>query len=202
MEVFTISRNQLNELSNKLLTLIKKDHLNIDIIIGIATGGIYVSSPIKKQLEKEHWDGKYYEIKLSRPSTKSKEKLQLNMFLKKLPYFMSNLLRKLEVIIFENFKSKIYAKTKENNVVLSSALVENIKNANSLLLIDDAIDTGSTVLAIKNVIEGINPKINIKIAVLTVTHKNPHIQPDYTLYRRVLLRCPWAMDYKGKDKIE
>jgi hypothetical protein len=31
---------------------------------------------------------------------------------------------------------------------------------------------------------------------LTVTFKEPLVQPDFTLHNRILLRCPWAMDVK------
>lgn len=202
MKVNTITRNQLDQLSNTLLTHIQKEAFTIDILIGIATGGVYVCKPIKQQLEKDGWQGKYYEIKLSRPSTASKKRLKLNTLLGKLPYFILNLLRNFEMMLSERFKSKRYDKAIEERVELPAALVEDIKRRNSVLLIDDAIDTGSTILAIKNVIQRINPDIDIKVAVMTVTHKDPYVQPDYTLYERVLLRCPWAMDYKGKDKIE
>lgn len=182
--------------------MITKDQFAIDIVIGIATGGIYISSPIEDQLRKEKWYGKYYEIKLSRQSTETKKILKLKRILTKFPYFILNFLRKSEVFIFENFKAKKYDSSKENKVDLSDDLINNIKNANSILLVDDATDTGSTLLAIKNVIKRINPNVTIKTAVLTVTHKKPYIEPDYTLFRRVLLRCPWAEDYKGNDKIE
>lgn len=201
MKVLTISQNELKNLSYKLLSMIKKDQISTDIIIGIATGGVYVSSQIQKKLTKENWGGQYYEIKLSRQSTETKKTLKLKRILTKFPYFILNILRKLEVFLFENFKAKEYNSSKENKVHLSNDLINNIKNSNSILLIDDAIDTGSTILSIKNVIKRINPNITIKTAVLTVTHKKPYIEPDYTLFKRVLLRGPWAEDYRGNDKI-
>lgn len=201
MKVLTISQNELKNLSHTLLSMITKDQFTIDMVIGIATGGIYISSPIKEQLAKEKWHGKYYEIKLSRQSTETKKILKLKGILTKLPYFILNFLRKLEVFMFENFKAKEYNSSKENKVDLSDGLINDIKNSHSILLVDDAIDTGSTILAIKNVIKRINPNVTIKTAVLTVTHKKPYIEPDYTLFKRVLLRCPWAEDYKGNDKI-
>jgi len=201
LKVLTISQNELKNLSYKLLSMIKEDQVAIDILIGIATGGVYVSSPIKDKLRKEKWHGKYHEIKLSRKTTRTKKNLPFKFIFSKLPYFILNFLRKLEVFIFENFKSNAYKVSKENNIHLSPEIIKDIKNANSIFLVDDAIDTGSTMLAIKNVIETINPNVKIKIVVLTVTHKHPYIEPDYTLYKRVLLRCPWAEDYKGSDKI-
>ncbi len=202
MTVKTLSRRDLELHSQQLLKNIQKDHIPSNIIIGIATGGVYISRTIKDNLVQQNWNGKYYEIKLSRKSTETKKKLKIKMFLTKLPYFILNQLRKLEVFIFENFKAEKYDSSKEDRVVLSDALIKDIKNSNSILLVDDAIDTGSTILAIKNIVKRINPSIDVKVTVLTVTHKKPYIEPDYTLYRRVLIRCPWAEDYKGGDKIE
>lgn len=107
----------------------------------------------------------------------------------------------LEVTLFEKMKSNTYNPNKESKVTLTKELQDKIKNAKSILIVDDSIDTGATVLAIQNVIKSLNPHIIIKVAVLTVTHKKPYIEPEYTNYTRTLLRCPWAEDYKGEDKI-
>ena len=201
MKVLTLSRDRLTDLSQQLLSVIQKDNIKIDMIIGIATGGIYVSQPIYEQLQQKGWSGAYTEIKLSRPSTQKKESLGGKRVLTKLPYFLSNILRILEVKFLEKFKAKAYDTTKEKHIHFSEKQIKEIQGAETLLLIDDAIDTGTTMLALKNVIQKINPEITVKTAVLTITHQHPYLAPDYTLYKDVLLRCPWAMDYKGEDKI-
>lgn len=202
MKVLTISNDLLYELSVELSKKIKINEFSPDILIGIATGGIYISRTVHKVLLNNNWQGKYYEIELSRESTEVKKKLKIKILLTKLSYFILNQLRKVEMFISEHFKTEKYDSVKEDRVILPDNLINDIRNNNSILLVDDAIDTGSTILAIKNIIKKFNPSIDIKVAVLTVTHKKPYIEPDYTLYRRVLLRCPWAEDYKGGDKIE
>ena len=202
MKTLTLSRKSLTDLSHKLLSKIDKDSTTIDMIIGVATGGIYVSQPIYEELKKQKWEGIYTEMKLSRSSTEKKETLGAKKILTKLPYPLLNILRTLEVKYFETFKSKDYDNTLEQRVHFTNDQINDIKQAKTLLLIDDAIDTGSTIMALKNVIQKINPAGTVKVAVLTVTHNKPYIEPDYTLYKKVLLRCPWAMDYKGKDKID
>ena len=201
MKVTTLSKKLLLEDTYKLLDNIQKDDINFDIVIGIATGGIYVSQPIKEKMQKNGWDGKYLEIKLSRKSTDVKKKWQLKTILTKLSYTLLDTLRIMEVNLFEKLKSSKYDASKEASIHFSDETKNDIMNSSNILLIDDAIDTGSTVLAIKNVLLHINPKIDVKVAVLTVTHHAPYIKPDYSLYARVLLRCPWAEDYKGEDKI-
>lgn len=201
MKVLTFTREQLEEASFTLAKKVLDSKYYPMIIIGIATGGVYISRPIKGKFIENNWNGKYYEIKLSRKSTETKKKFQIKNILTKLPYFLLNRLRMLEVCIFETLKSKKYDPSKEDNIILSEDLIEAIKSVDTILLIDDAIDTGSTILAIKNVIREINPNIDMKVAILTVTHNKPYVEPEYTLYRRVLIRCPWAEDYKGEDKI-
>lgn len=201
MEVITLTSTNLEKQSVAIAKKILKTKWTPDIIIGIATGGIYVSRPIKEELIRKSWKGKYYEIKLSRQSTEARKKLKIKVLLTKLPYFILNKLRKIEAFTFETLKANSYDPVKEKKIVLSDDLINDIKNSNSVLLVDDAIDTGSTVLAIKNVVKKINTNINVKVAVLTVTQKKPYIEPDYTIYKRVLLRCPWSEDYKGEDKL-
>lgn len=202
MKVLTISQKKLQHLSSQLFLSIQKDMYTPDIIVGIATGGIYVSNPIKNLYKNQGWKGFYTEIKLSRSSTDIKKKSDVRLLLTKLPYWILNILRTIEVSLFEMIKPTTYNNIKESDVFLPKSLQNKIHNANSLLLIDDAIDTGSTILALKNIITTINPNIKIKVAVLTMTHSKPYIEPNFTLYKRVLLRCPWAEDYKGDDKIE
>lgn len=201
MEVKTISIEALTTLSYQLLKKVQENEFHPDTLIGIATGGIYISRPMHEELKKISWQGGYYEIKLQRASTKSKKKLGLKLIFKLLPYSVLNILRILESKALEKLNHKSYDAKKEKEIKLSDALIKNIQNAKNILLIDDAIDSGTTLLAIKNVIYKINPKLTIKIAVLTVTHKSPYIEADYRLFDRVLLRCPWAEDYKGCDKI-
>lgn len=202
MKVKTLFRNDLETFSKELGDKILENNANLDVIIGIATGGIYVSRPIQEKFLNKDWNGKYYEVKLSRQSTDIKKKLKVGKILRLLPYFILNLLRNIEVFIMEKKKSKSYDNSKENKIEFSKELESTLKTSKSVLLIDDAIDTGSTILAIKNVIKEINAHIDVKVAVLTVTHEHPFIEPDFMIFGRVILRCPWAEDYKGEDRIE
>lgn len=202
MKVITTSYNLLQKLSIQTAENIIQNDFVPDIIIGIATGGVYVSRPVRDTLIEHGWKGHYFEVRLSRSSTEKKKKFNIGMLLKMMPYFILNILRNLEVTAFELTKPKIFDSRKENKVVFPPELERDIFLAKSVLLIDDAIDTGNTVLAMKNVIQRLNANVDVKVAVLTVTHKRPFIEPDFTLYRRVLLRCPWAEDYKGDDHVE
>ena len=200
MEVRTINSSELEKLSLTLLEAVQKAHGNIDTLVGIASGGAYISRIMQKKLRSEGWHGSYFELSLPRSSTQTKRAFGLKRLLTKLPYSILDLLRKAESRFHEARKpAKCDLSSKQ--VPLLPEEKQIIGTAQSLLIVDDAVDTGTTLLAVKQTIQKINPDIKIITAVLTVTHKTPYIEPDHTLFRDVLLRCPWAEDYKGEDSI-
>ena len=196
MRVVTLTPEKLIEKSKDLAKYIIESRWSPDLVIGIKTGGLYVAEILLEELHVNGIESEYQVISLSRPSTHRKKAFKVDKFLKKLPYFVLDILRNLEVYIIEQNKDNMYDPKKEKDIPQSENLLQQIKISKKILLVDDAIDTGSTVLAIKNYIYNINPATEVKIAVLTTTHKNPYIKADFSLYNRVLLRCPWAEDYK------
>lgn len=198
MKVLTFNQKKLHDSSKSLANLILKSGWQADLIIGIKTGGIYVAEPLHAIISNKY-ACIYNTISLSRPSTLKKKKFKITIILKKLPYILLNQLRKLEVFIFEMKKSNKYVNTREKEIILDDILLQQILSSKNILLVDDAIDTGTTILAVKNKLLSLNKNLNIKIAVLTTTHLKPYINADFSIYNRVLLRCPWAEDYKGSD---
>jgi len=197
MKVITLNQEMLKKESQKLAKLILESDWKPELVIGIKTGGVYVAEPVYQQIS-EQYKCSYLTLSLSRPSTEKKKRFKIEKLLKQLPYFLLNILRNLEVFIFEQTKSKTYIPYREKDLHLDESFVKELYSYENIILVDDAIDTGTTIIAIKNRLLAINPHLNIKTAVLTITHKVPFIEADYSLYKRVLLRCPWAADYKGE----
>ncbi len=198
MQVLTLNKIALDAQSKELAKKILEASWRPELIIGIKTGGIYVAKPLRDELQKRY-ETLYSEVSLSRPSTQKKKKFKVDKILKKLPYFLLNALRNLEVFIFEKSKAKSYVNSRENDIQIDDALHQQILSCSKILLIDDAIDTGTTIVAIKNRFLALNRDAEIQVAVLTTTHRTPFINADFSLYDRVLLRCPWAQDYKERD---
>ncbi len=196
MRVKTLNESMLTDESIALAQVVEDD-FTPDTIIAIKTGGVFVAQPLFSYLKEKNTTLVYTEISLSRESTKVKKAFNVSTVLKRLPYFILDILRKLEVSYFEYSKDKTYNSAKESKVSLDETLLKTLSHSKKLLLVDDAIDTGATLLAIKNVLEKKNNEVEIKTAVLTSTHKHSYIEADYKLYSRVLLRCPWAEDYRG-----
>ncbi len=64
-----------------------------------------------------------------------------------------------------------------------------------LLIVDDAVDSGTSLSAVVEAVRKIYPHIIIRSAVITVTGDNPLYMPDYYLYNdSILVRMPWSID--------
>lgn len=64
-----------------------------------------------------------------------------------------------------------------------------------ILIIDDAVDSGATMLAVVESFKKKYPEIELRTAVLTVTGRKPAFIPDYSLYNNsTLIRTPWSPD--------
>jgi hypoxanthine phosphoribosyltransferase len=65
----------------------------------------------------------------------------------------------------------------------------------SLLVVDDAVDSGAT---LAQVVEAVRryapPGASVRSAAVTVTTDWPLIQPEYRMFHRQLCRFPWSMD--------
>ena len=65
----------------------------------------------------------------------------------------------------------------------------------SLLIVDDAVDTGATLAHVMEAVAHRAPDgADIRSAVITVTTPQPRISPWYRLYDQQLCRFPWSFD--------
>ena len=64
------------------------------------------------------------------------------------------------------------------------------------MLVDDAIDSGSTIRNAEKFLQTKNKNWNIKIAVITQSFKQPVRKADYQIYNKILVRFPWSNDFK------
>lgn len=63
----------------------------------------------------------------------------------------------------------------------------------SLLVVDDAVDSGVTLGRVLEVVRALAPAADIRSAVISVTTEHPRAEPTYALYRQ-LCRFPWSLD--------
>jgi len=197
MLVYTLTAEELTTASYKLADIVLQDGFEADLVIGVKRGGAIVAKHLftKLSVKKEM---QYTEVSFSRLTTESKKSWRVSKVLTKLPYFLLNILRNIEVYLLELFKPKHYFSDREHLIVLDATLRDILSKSKKILIVDDAVDSGKTLLAIKSVLLRENEALEIRSAVLTSTHKKSYLTVEYKLYENVLLRCPWAEDYKNE----
>lgn len=164
-----------------------------EVVIGIATGGAIV-------VEKMNFTGlPVLVIKRQRPFTKVKGKLNLDCFLPRLPVFINNMLRVLELRFNEiRFKNKGLSENK-STIKLISGDVNSLSTSRNILIVDDAVDSGATFIECVDYIKTLSAEgCNIKTAAINTTFRKPAFIPDYILHSRTIVRYPWANDVRSK----
>ena len=79
-----------------------------------------------------------------------------------------------------------------------AAQVQALGRPPRILIIDDAVDSGATLAATIDHIQAIaGPDAVLRTAAITVTTAAPSIEPNFMLYRYVLCRFPWSLDFKN-----
>ncbi|MDE6697560.1 MAG: phosphoribosyltransferase domain-containing protein [Muribaculaceae bacterium] len=198
MQVLTLDPTSFDEHSARLAQIIGNSW-HIDALVGVRRGGSFVCDALCKHLREEQY-GARYDVELQRPSTKHKNGT-LSRILKMFPRPMLDVMRMAESTLLSFRRTLKSQATMSTKVEIPEGLASILKTIEcpNILLIDDAIDSGDTLFAISETLRNINPKITIRIAVITVTTQNPRIDADFAIYKnKTLIRFPWSNDYKNR----
>ena len=113
-------------------------------------------------------------------------KSKVKVILRYLPGFVTHMLRRLEL------KSNIHEIKKNRNVYCEKNLPPTDKR---ILIIDDAIDTGYSLVAILEFLEKHGCKKEmVKTGVLTTTGTKQVIRADFSLFDQIICAFPWSYD--------
>lgn len=200
--VITLDENALAFAMQKIWEEVVSRKGQPDLIVGIATGGLVCA----RILEQSH--GKpLYSCTLRRPSSKVKARSGIKSVIGSMPYPVSNMLRRAEDYMLERRSNKadqsIEKKPTPNlfeDVAKISRAVEN-SNLQHILVIDDAVDSGSTLRTVVNTLSETLPKnTKLSTAVIVQTRLNTSFAPEFALYYEALCRFPWSFDFKSTAK--
>lgn len=191
MEIITLNKEAFQKKCNALFSKIDG---NFDLVIGIRQGGVYVLEAYKQFNTNTNSSTVYKEVTLQRKTTRGlKSNAIVKWLLQHLPEMVLNWLRlreaktqqrRVEVIDFQSVDFQI-----------PDAQISKFK---TVLVLDDAIDSGVTMKTVVNTVAQVLPNAKITTAVLSWTYDNAIIQPDVYLYIDTLLRFWWSLDYKSK----
>ncbi len=211
MQVLTLNESAFEEHAARLAGMVMdEESAGFDAIVAVKRGGSFVADAFCHHFPKERY-AERYDVELQRPSTKRKGGL-VSRILRQIPIPILNWMRMAESELLSLRRNKKREerrktedkreerrKTEDKRVEIPEKLAKILKdNATpEVLLIDDAIDSGETLLAIIEAIKDYNPIAAIRVAVFTETTSNPLLHADYSIYRnRTLIRFPWSNDYK------
>ena len=212
MELINCLGKDFDDACFNLVSDIISDNYRVDIIVGIKKGGAIVSKKVYDYIKIKFPDVLYFEVQFQHPTTVWMKNIGIKKIFKYLPCWSLNLLRKMKMFIdeilwnlrtykiFKKVKNKVFKRVGNFEVPKEVRNFTHNHHAN-ILIIDDALDTGMTISYTlcelekylePRCLEGIDR--SYRYAVLTSTYKHPVITPNYTLYKRKILRFPWAFD--------
>lgn len=186
VKVLTLSEPEFCLEAEKIICKVKKNKVRPDLVIGITTGGAILAERMKPLL-----DANFVELKCQRASTGIKKKFGLKVVLKWLPQFINNKLRVLE----HHYRQwKASPECARQTVIAKKIVRSSIIEANNILIVDDAIDSGSTMSSVIDFVRDLNSAAKITTAAITVTWCTPCVLPDIALYENTLIRFHWSDD--------
>ena len=160
-----------------------------DLIVSIARGGDYVASHIYSRTP-------HVSVRLQRPTTALKRMTgRLTGLVRLLPLETRNRLRSWE------HRRLMARNVRVPDFELDSVTRQAIEGATSVLVVDDAVDTGATLAAVLRAIRAVPGTRAVHSAAIAVTAPDRAVcLPDTAVYTgRGLVRFPWSMDYNDKD---
>ncbi len=185
MQVITYTPQLLQAAAECLSSQIQRSGIRPSYLVAIQHGGAVLGQLMKDAFP----EAEYHEIKLTRSVGINKGFLR--PIIKVLPMKLRDWLRMFEITLIDQ-KKKTCLPERYGSVELSVSP----KAGDTILLIDDAIDTGATILKARDTIQQLYPDVKIAISVITVTTEHPLCDADYYLYHnQTLCRFPWSMDY-------
>lgn len=191
MAVVTFNPTLLAEACHQLSCRVKAGGYTPSLLIGIQHGGAEVA----RRMRNDFPEAAYCEVRLSRPGTRQKSNGLTHRLLQHLPLWLCNTLRIVESRVNE-WRSKGKDPVRIGTIRLPQDITSTLSNP-SILLIDDAIDTGATIQQARLQLLKQFPDITIRVAVITVTIPHPICDADFCLYHnRTLCRFPWSNDYR------
>lgn len=182
MDCIELSIKSLDEKCQDFARRIQLEY-HPDLIIYVARGSYLIGKSFVK----------IFEVPLVAVGTKRKGnelKEFISPVLSILPRWLCNLLRKVEL------KSNVHAEQAERRIEFLDDMNQiDLSSVRKILIVDDSVDTGSSMLAVRSTVESKFPHCELKIAVLNVMSKSRSvISVDYSLYEDAMLRTPMSKD--------
>ena len=192
MDCVMLSLKSLKEESLKLAREIEQNYTP-DLVGYIARGGSLIGKEISNYfhvpcvgIHAERRGGELKEI--------------ISPFLKILPQFVKLKLREMEL------NSGVHKVDKERNIFwdpMDANFIKNNKGIKSILLVDDSVDTGYSMLQVSNKICQELDDVTVRTAAINVWSKSAGVcETNYSNYRDTIIMTPMSKDSKEYPAFE
>lgn len=159
-----------------------------DVVVGIASGGWVIA---QEMMQGGAFSGaQYCQVRCRRPSSTFKDRAFVKAIIRRLPRWLSDSLRAAEARVIGRKSASA-----PRLVEASEDVLRVLAGSGQILVVDDAVDSGSTLRAVVERVRSVaKPESLIVTAAVTLTNPEAAIAPDIVLHRGVLIRFPWAPD--------
>lgn len=192
MRVKSLDLNEFQEKSSELADAVEKRYGRWQAVVGIASGGQWVA----KAFEREN--AEYIIVESRRKSTRLK-RIFADGIISLLPRRICDWLRICEAKASSPNKpnSEFELPDEAVKILKSINLESKADHIPLIVVVDDAADSGNTLLGVKDAVGKITPDCKVVTAVITATQEGGSEVSDIALWRDgVLVRFPWAPDAK------
>lgn len=184
MDCVEFSIKSIDEKCKVFAELIKSDYTP-DVVIYIAKSGYLIGKAVND----------IFQVPLlSVGSTRSGDntKRMMSFLLSRLPRCICNILR------FVELKSNIHKKKSHRDVrFLDDISSMDRSSVHNILIIDDSVDTGNSIIAARDLVVQYFPQSEIRLAALNVMKSGlVNVKVDYYIYCDTMLRTPMSKDSK------
>jgi hypoxanthine phosphoribosyltransferase len=188
MDYFELSRNGVVNNSLLLADQIVSEWGRPDIVVFISKGAYTIGETIAKQFERP-----LLEIHASRKANKLKKLLSPLLVL--IPLGIKIRLREMEILF------GYHGNHDDRDVWFEKSAWEQYLDANKILVVDDSVDTGSTIKSVKSAIRDFSPNSDIRVAALNCfSFCAEDARPDFVLWHDTILNGPWSKDSRGNKQ--
>jgi hypoxanthine phosphoribosyltransferase len=195
-KVINYSNSQLSKTMHSLAKEVESGGLTPSYVLGVLNGG---RTPA--ELFTEYWNSNEIETlfyKLQRKTT-GRVKSSLVKLIKRFPKFMVNFVRSAEMSFYSILPTSNTPITADENCLFflrSKIEASKITEKTPFIIVDDAIDSGKTILKIVETLKEVGvDRACIKVIVVVHTLPKPLVTADYFKESGLLIRFPWSSDF-------